>query len=67
MNDEQLLRSVQAQCRFAAGELRCIFVEAQPLGRPSLAYRIHDAANGLIDQGTLDVRELRQLQPWPAD
>ena len=30
-------RAVQEQCGFEEGELRCIFVEAQPLGRPTLA------------------------------
>jgi len=67
LHAEQLLRSVQAQCGFEPGELRCIFVEAQPLGRGTLGYRIHDAATGLLDAGALDVRALRDLQPWPAD
>jgi hypothetical protein len=31
-----------------------------------MAYRIHDAATGLIDAGTLDVRAMRQRQPWAA-
>jgi hypothetical protein len=63
---ERLLAAVQAQCGFEPGELRCIFVEAQPLGRQTLAYRIHDAASGLIEAGELDVRALRQRQPWSA-
>ena len=36
-------------------------------GRSTMAYRIHDAATGLIEAGTLDVRELRRRQPWMAD
>jgi len=65
LHDEQLLHSVQAQCGFSEGELRCIFVEAQPFGRPALAYRIHDAATGELERGSIDVNELRRLQPWP--
>jgi hypothetical protein len=66
LHREGLLTAVQDQCGFAPGELRCIFVEGQPFGRSTMAYRIHDAATGLLDAGTLDVRELRQRQPWMA-
>jgi hypothetical protein len=66
LHREPLLAQVQAQCDFAPGELRCIFVEGQPLGRATMAYRIHDAATGLLDAGTLDVRAMRQRQPWAA-
>lgn len=66
LHDEQLLRSIQAQCGFEPGELRCIFIESQPLHRAELCFRIHDAAGGLLQSGTLDVGELRELQPWPT-
>ena len=66
LHREPLLAAVQAQCGFLPGELRCIFVEGQPLGRPTMAYRIHDAATGLLDKGVLDVRAMRQRQPWAA-
>jgi Transmembrane protein of unknown function (DUF3556) len=66
LHREPLLAAVQAQCGFAPGELRCVFVEGQPLGRATMAYRIHDAATGLVEDGTLDVRAMRQRQPWKA-
>jgi Transmembrane protein of unknown function (DUF3556) len=66
LHREPLLAAVQAQCGFGPGELRCIFVEGQPLGRSTMAYRIHDAATGLIEEGTVDVNEMRQRQPWLA-
>jgi hypothetical protein len=66
LHQEALLGAVQAQCGFLPGELRCIFVESQPLGRQTMAYRIHDASTGLIEAGELDVRELRRRQPWAA-
>jgi hypothetical protein len=64
LHREPLLRAIQSQCHFEPGELRCIFVEAQPLGRASLAYRIVDAATGMIEQGELPIAELRAVQPW---
>lgn len=66
LHHEAFLRALQEQCGFQPGELRCIFVESQPLGRRTMAYRIHDASTGLIEAGTLDVRELRERQPWAA-
>ena len=64
LHHEQLLASIQAQCDFEEGELRCIFVESQPLGRSTLAYRIADAKTGSIERGELSVDELRTRQPW---
>ncbi len=64
LHDEQLLEAVQAQCAFEPGELRTIMVEAQPLGATTLAWRIHDAATGLVERGEVSVDALRARQPW---
>jgi hypothetical protein len=64
LHHEQLLESIQAQCGFEEEELRCIFVESQPLGRSTLEYRIADAKTGRIEAGELPVAELRTRQPW---
>ncbi|MEY2933209.1 MAG: hypothetical protein RL033_3958 [Pseudomonadota bacterium] len=67
LHREQLLSSVQAQCAFEPGELRCVMVEAQPLGRDTLHYRILDASTGLLEQGHVSAKELRQTAPWAAE
>ncbi|MEM7160027.1 MAG: DUF3556 domain-containing protein [Myxococcota bacterium] len=67
LHHEDLLRSVQAQCGFEPGELRCIFVESQPLFQQTLRYRIHDASTGPIAQGELHVEELRKAPPWALE
>ena len=64
LHDERLLRAVQAQCGFDDGELRCIFVEAQPFGRSTQAYRIADAARGQLEAGEITIADLRARQPW---
>jgi hypothetical protein len=64
LHHEQLLASIQAQCAFAPGELRVVFVEAEPLGGGALAYRIADAATGRLEAGEIPVAELRERQPW---
>jgi hypothetical protein len=64
LHQEQLLESIQAQCAFDAGELRCIFVESQPLGGASLGYRVVDAKTGVLAEGDVKVADLRSRQPW---
>ncbi|MEM9460674.1 MAG: DUF3556 domain-containing protein [Myxococcota bacterium] len=67
LHDERLLATLQAQCEWEDGELRCIFVESQPIHRARQAWRIYDAKTGQIDEGHVDVEHLRALQPWPDD
>lgn len=66
LHAEQLLTAVQKRCSFQSGELRCIFVESQPLGRPHMDWRIVDAKDGRIDKGRVAVSELMKLQPYPV-
>jgi hypothetical protein len=64
LHREELLRAVQAQCSFEEGELRCVMVEAQPLGRSTLHHRVLDAKRGLLEEGHSQVSDLRARQPW---
>jgi hypothetical protein len=65
LHDMQLLRSIQEQCHFEEGELRCIFVESQPMGQPTHSWTIADAATGVRETGKIAVKDLLDLQPWP--
>ncbi len=64
LHREPLLRLVQEQCGFEEGELRCIFVESQPLFGKTMGYRIVDAKSGLLEEGELAVAAMRARQPW---
>jgi hypothetical protein len=64
LHNEQLLSAITAQVEFEPGELRCIFVEPQPLFGASLAWRIVDARTGLVEAGELPIAQLRARQPW---
>jgi hypothetical protein len=66
LHDERLLAAVQEQCRFEEGELRCIFVEGQPLGGKTLGYRLADARTGVFERGEVQVADLLLRQPWEA-
>ena len=65
LHNMQLLRSIQEQCHFEEGELRCIFVESQPMGQPTHSWTIADAATGVRETGRIRVKDLLDLQPWP--
>jgi hypothetical protein len=65
LHNMQLLRSIQEQCNFEEGELRCIFVESQPMGQPTHSWTIADAATGVRETGKIRVQDLLNLQPWP--
>lgn len=65
LHDEGLLEAVQAQCGFEEGELRCIFLESQPLFADALQWRVVDAKSGERARGSVKIAELRELQPWP--
>jgi hypothetical protein len=63
-HDEQLLQAVQERCAFAPGELRVVMIESQPAHVQRQHYRIHDAAEGLIEEGYVKVSDMVQRQPW---
>src|SRR3954451_4476711 len=66
-HDHRLLAAVQERCDFAPGEVRVVTLESQPAHVPRQRYRIWDAADGLVEEGYVDVREMVRRQPWLGD
>lgn len=66
MHQQELLDAIQAECGFEAGQLRCVFVESQPLLKQSCAWRIVDAKTGEIARGEMKVEEMLRRPAWPA-
>ena len=66
-HDHRLLAAVQERCKFGPGELRVVTLESQPAHVARQRYRIWDAADGLIEEGWVDVREMVRRQPWLGD
>ena len=64
LHHEQLLAAVQAECGFEPGDLRCLFLESQPIHRQRMQWRVADAATGPLSDGYIEVRDLLELQPW---
>jgi len=63
-HNEQLLVAVQERCAFEPGELRVVMIESQPAHSQRQHYRIHDAAEGLIEEGYVKVADMVERQPW---
>ncbi|HKH64586.1 MAG TPA: DUF3556 domain-containing protein [Solirubrobacterales bacterium] len=66
-HDHRLLAAVQERCRFEPGELRVVTLESQPAHVQRQRYRIWDAADGLVEEGYVDVAEMVRRQPWLGD
>ena len=65
LHQEQVLASVQKRCNFESGELRVIMVESPKLNNGKIYWRIHDAKDGLMEEGYSSVYELKTKMPWP--
>jgi len=66
-HDERLLAAVQERCHYAPGEVRVVTLESQPAHVQRQRYRIWDAADGLVEEGYVDVAEMAKRQPWLGD
>jgi hypothetical protein len=66
-HDQRLLAAVQERCHFAPGELRIVTLESQPAHVQRQRYRIWDAADGLVEEGYVNVADMARCQPWLGD
>jgi len=65
LHHEPVLASVQKRCNFESGELRVIMVESPKLNNGKMHWRIHDAKDGLLEEGYSSVYDLKAKMPWP--
>jgi hypothetical protein len=62
----QLLEAVQERCGFGDGDVRLIYLESEPTmhGRGYQHYELWDPVEGLIEEGTVAVKDMVTSQPW---
>ena len=67
LHHEQLLAAITSRCALEPGDLRCVFLESQPLANPMLHWRAVDAVAGSLAEGHVRDRDLVAAQPWDHD
>jgi hypothetical protein len=63
-HNEQLLEAVQERCGFEPGQVRVITLESQPAHVQRQRYRIFDAAEGLLEEGYVNISDMVSRTPW---
>lgn len=66
LNNTQLLDAIQRQCGFEPGELRVVMIESQPLFGSEMAWKVVDAASGVLREGKTAISPMRAQSPWPT-
>jgi Transmembrane protein of unknown function (DUF3556) len=64
LHNEDLIWAVQQEAVFEPGELVVVWVESQPIHRRTQAYKVIDAALGVVERGAWRVADAVQEQPW---
>jgi hypothetical protein len=64
LHDDQLIEAIQKRIGFAPGEFIVVWVESQPIHKPTQAYFVMDAALGIVERGTWLVTDCVAEQPW---
>lgn len=64
LHNYRLIEAIQKRCNFEPGEFIVAWVESQPIHKTTQEYKVIDAALGVIETGTWDVRDCVKEQPW---
>jgi hypothetical protein len=64
LHDKSLIAAIQKRCGFEPGEFIVVWVESQPIHKPTQRYTVIDAALGVIETGTWNVADAVREQPW---
>ena len=64
LHNWRLIEAIQRRCNFAPGEFIVAWVESQPIHKSTQEYMVIDAALGIIERGTWNVRDAVNEQPW---
>jgi hypothetical protein len=66
LHDERLVAAVQKRLNLEPGDLVVAYCESQaiPWANPPQPYRVIDAALGVVERGTWNVKDCVEEQPW---
>jgi len=64
LHQEHLLTALQKRCNWESGEVRVFMAESPQLHTGKINWRIHDAKDGLIEEGHAYLKELKKETAW---
>lgn len=64
LHGPRLIEAIQKRCDFAPHEFVIVWAESQPVHKKTQEYVIIDAALGIVERGTWNVRDAVEEQPW---
>ncbi|WP_181696195.1 DUF3556 domain-containing protein [Nocardia sp. GTS18] len=64
LHNLDLIEAVQQRVGFVPGEWIVVWVESQPIHKPTQEYMVIDAAVGVIERGTWRVADAVEALPW---
>ncbi|WP_167353223.1 DUF3556 domain-containing protein, partial [Nocardia coubleae] len=64
LHNLDLIEAIQQRVGFAPGEWIVVWVESQPIHKPTQEYMVIDAAVGVIERGTWRVADAVEALPW---
>ena len=67
LHDEFFIDAVQQRCQYQPGEVLVVYLESQPWQNLKQHYKVIDPAIGVIETGTVDVRDMVATQAWLPD
>ena len=64
LHGQELIEAIQKRCRFEPGECVVVYAESEPLGNGRQEYWVMDAAVGIVERGSWEVKDAVAQQPW---
>lgn len=64
MHREDMIQAVQDEAGFEPGDVLIVWVESQPIHKSFQQYKVIDPALGVVEEGTWEVADLIEEQPW---
>jgi hypothetical protein len=64
LHNHRMIEAIQSRCRFAPGEFIVVWMESEPILNGRQQYWVMDAGVGIVERGSISVREAVEQQPW---
>jgi hypothetical protein len=67
LHNQHLINAIQRRCRFEPGEFNVVWVESEPVFSGRQKYWVMDAAVGVVERGSWEVKDAVEALNWLPD